>query len=109
MAERLEASPGSAATLVYFARGIDGLDSAQVTSVGDQLRKELSQHGLTVVDPVAEQLEEQSTREPFRIVTADLELLRRCHVVLMDMSIPSRNYVGCCCELVYAYLWHIPV
>jgi hypothetical protein len=26
----------------------------------------------------------------------------------MDMTIPDRNYIGCTCELTYAYLWQIP-
>jgi hypothetical protein len=49
-----------------------------------------------------------ATGDPARLVESDLGLLRRSDGVLMDMSIRNRNYIGCTCELTYAYLWHIP-
>jgi len=76
---------------------------------------EMAAVGLNVIDPIIE----ERNRRPIRngnikdrsrqLVDFDLSILRTCNGVLMDMSIPNRNYIGCTCELTYAYLWKIPV
>ena len=94
------------APLVYFARGVDGLSRPEVLAAGRRLAQVLLAHGVTVIDPVLElQCRQIDDRE---VVEHDLRFLRRSDAVFMDMSIPRRNYVGCCCELVYAHLWRIP-
>lgn len=108
MARRLVLGEREADPLIYFARGMEGLHHSQV-KVDSALREEFVRHRLTLVDPLAEQSVSESETAAFLTVRADLGLLRRCDGVLMDMSIAGRNYVGCCCELVYAYLWLIPV
>lgn len=104
---------------VYFARAVDGLDSDQVIRLGAEARQALEAVGLSMVDPVASepafndaQVDGAATVDasPFyrQVVEHDLAMLRGCDAVLMDMTIPYRTYVGCICEMIYAYLWNIP-
>jgi hypothetical protein len=101
-----------AVPLVYFARAVDGLDRVDVLTDGQVVAAELQQSGLRMMDPVEAWIravrEGSSTDDPALLVESDLRLLRRCDGMLMDMTIPDRNYIGCTCELTYAYLWHIP-
>lgn len=97
---------------VYFARAMDGLDSQNIIELAQEVEKELLCFNLYLVDPFQEVTvdrgEDGFEDNAERIVEADLALLRTVDAVLMDCSIPNRNYVGCICELVYAYLWDIP-
>jgi Nucleoside 2-deoxyribosyltransferase len=102
---------------VYFARAIDGQDSAATAALVVKVREELEQAGLTLVDPVEGEpsghREAAGPNSPMTdayraLVDHDLSVLRTCDAVLMDMTLPGRNYIGCVCELTYAYLWNIP-
>jgi len=104
---------------VYFARAVDGLDGEQVTRLAEEARQALEAVGLSMVDPVASEPafsgaevngEVAADRLQFyrQIVEHDLAMLRGCDAVLMDMTMPFRNYIGCICELIYAYMWNIP-
>ena len=99
---------------IYFARGIDDLDRLYCAAVAKEVDADLAAHGLRMVDPVARERDldligkDEATVARI-LVEFDLSLLRRCDGVLMDMTIPNRNYVGCTAELVYAHLWRIPV
>jgi nucleoside 2-deoxyribosyltransferase len=100
-------------TLIYFARGIDDLDRPTCATHSAVVGKELASHGLQMVDPVAREAclhlaGSDQAAVARALVEFDLSLLRRCDAVLMDMTIPNRNYVGCTAELVYAHLWRIP-
>ena len=100
-----------AAPVVYFARAVDGLDLADVLAAGKVVAAELQESGLRMTDPVevwTRAVRTAPVDDPALLVQSDLGLLRRCDGVLMDMSIPDRNYIGCTCELTYAYLWRIP-
>ncbi|WP_203790470.1 hypothetical protein [Paractinoplanes rishiriensis] len=99
------------APLVYFARAVDGLDRRAVLGAAKVVAAELEKSGLRMTDPVDAWMRSDRLRSPddhVLLVQSDLGLLRRCDGVLMDMSIPDRNYLGCTCELTYAYLWRIP-
>lgn len=100
------------APLVYFARAVDGLDRADVLAAARVVGAELEESGLQMTDPVELWLraarESPVPDDPAGLVKSDLGLLRRSDRVLMDMSIRDRAYIGCTCELTYAYLWHIP-
>ena len=98
---------GSSRPRVYFARGVDGLEWSAVLQCASLFRARLSGYSIELIDPVAEG-RKMGVRTYKEIVETDLDHLRSCNAVLMDMSIPNRNYIGCCCELVYASLWHIP-
>ena len=104
---------------VYFARAVDGLDADQTIGLAEVARQELATVGLSMVDPVASepvfreaQLDGTVVADPLQfcrqIVEHDLAILRGCDAVLMDMTIPSRNYIGCVCEMTYAHIWGIP-
>jgi hypothetical protein len=98
---------------IYFARGVDGLDLGQAMKEGRSVADELFRQGLLLVDPLRTEPVRNNSAMPMSrwyhdIVVHDLEVLRLCAGVLMDMTIPGRNYIGCSCELVYAYLWNIP-
>jgi hypothetical protein len=104
---------------VYFARAVDGLDSDRVIRLGEEAREALEAVGLSMVDPVASeptfrdaQVDGAVAVDPSRfyrqVVEHDLATLRGCDALLVDMSIPYRNYIGCICEMIYAYLWSIP-
>jgi nucleoside 2-deoxyribosyltransferase len=95
------------AVKVYYARGVEGLPSPLVTLRASRAQSRLKLLGIEVVDPVAHGRAAKLVRA-FDIVESDLHFLKQCDAVLMDMSIRDRNYVGCCCELVYAFMWGIP-
>jgi hypothetical protein len=99
---------------IYFARAIDGESEETRTTLASIVAAELAARNLRLVDPVATEpdvrdSQDTETIQKYRhIVDHDLSILRTCDAVLMDMSIPNRNYIGCVCELTYAYLWDIP-
>jgi hypothetical protein len=100
------------APLIYFARAVDGLDRAGVLADARVVAAELQEFGMQMTDPVEVWMraarKNPATDDPALLVQSDLGLLRRSDGVLMDMSIQDRNYIGCTCELTYAYLWRIP-
>jgi hypothetical protein len=103
----LESSPH-----IYFARAIDGEDLDTALSFASGLADELADLGLRMVDPVRTEprieVHVAGGRRYEAIVEHDLSILRRCDAVLMDMTKADRNYIGCICEMTYAYIWHIP-
>ncbi len=92
---------------VYYARGVEGLPWVRVSRRAAKVRNLLARHGIEILDPVALG-RARGLKTVKDIVESDLSELRRCDAVFMDMSLPNRNYVGCCCELVYAFTWGIP-
>ncbi len=100
---------------VYFARAMDELKEADILKLSKIVQHELSQYDLKMIDPYIESrafLQQQKIlldNQSKIIVDYDLGLLRKCDAVLMDLSIPLRSYIGCICELVYAFTWKIPV
>jgi hypothetical protein len=100
---------------VYFARAIDGRDPQFERHQAFTVGGELTAAGLTIVDPLIgePQSAPRDTADDnlvrYRaLVEHDLSILRTCDAVLMDMSLPNRNYIGCVCEMTYAYIWKIP-
>lgn len=100
---------------VYFARAIDGQNRQTIRALASTVARELEAVGLHMVDPtltepIASSGQQLASYANYHraIVDHDLSVLRTCHAVLMDMTIPNRNYIGCTCEMVYAYLWGIP-
>jgi hypothetical protein len=101
---------------IYFARAIDGEDDAARSELTSVVAAELASAGLSMVDPTEDDDLTGATRETnvdeserYRtIVEHDLSVLRSCHAVLMDISMPGRSYIGCICEMTYAHLWQIP-
>lgn len=96
---------------VYFARGVDGLNRSSVIRSAVVIGHRLARFGITLVDPLNSDhaLLRGDDLEAEEVVVNDLRVLGTCDAVLMDMTIPRRNYIGCNCELVYAFLWRKPV
>jgi hypothetical protein len=107
-------APSGRPPRIYFARAMDGIGETQIHSLADAVARDLEAHGFALVDPftaVPRLALMQELGDGFgdAIVKSDLALLQRSDGVLVDMSIPGRNYVGCVCEITYAFLWRIPV
>ncbi len=98
---------------VYYARAMDGVPKGEIQKQTDKVIKELSNYNIELVDPfieIEQNLADGTFQEIYRrIVEGDLSLLKTVDAILMDCSIPGRSYVGCICELVYAFLWGIPI
>jgi hypothetical protein len=98
---------------VYYARAVDELQIEAVFSEIRDVQATFSRYGFELVDPVASEPglsgESMTQRDRARvIVDHDLTLLRQCDAVLMEMTVPNRNYIGCISELVYSCIWQIP-
>lgn len=100
---------------VYYARAMDGLPSRAIQADADVIRQLLADAGMSMLDTylstgdVIESPLQSDSNISGLIVENDLALLRTADAVLMDLSIPNRSYVGCLCELVYAYQIGTPV
>jgi nucleoside 2-deoxyribosyltransferase len=98
---------------VYFASAIENLSLEEVQAHYAQVANLLESHGFQMTNRnIRDRYLPQScdsTAKTREIVENDLETLRRSDLLLVDYSIPNRNYVGCTCEIVYAYLWRKPV
>ncbi len=106
---------GPEAPLIYVARAVDNRPAPDVREVGETLRSRIREAGFAAVDPVASPfpstqvpMQENLEINDFGRVRSDLAWLRRSDALVIDMSLEDWSYVGCVCELVYAYLWEIP-
>jgi hypothetical protein len=113
--ERFVGSAGEAPSpRVYFARAIDGEDSATRLALASDVASELAAAGLLMVDPTVDDptgasATEAGTGKLYQVIVEhDLSVLKSCHAILMDISVPGRSYIGCICEMTYAYFWRIP-
>ena len=95
-------------TRVYFARAVDGRDWSHVTREAELFAQKALTYGLTVVDPVLSWGQPTAWTTASDLVNHDLGLLGESDVLLCDMTIACRNYIGCCFELAYAHAWRIP-
>ncbi|MEV6556470.1 hypothetical protein AB0M22_12195 [Nocardia sp. NPDC051756] len=100
---------------MYFARAMDGEPRDGILQTAAVVRKELRFIDAEMIDPfTASELPARdectdSVEFANRIVPDDLALLATADAILMDMTIPDRNYIGCSCELTYAHIMNIPV
>ena len=98
---------------VYFASGMENMSLEEVRARYLKTADLLESHGFEMVNRrVQERYFDQPCNSIERIrqvVEDDLKALRECDLLLVDYSIPDRNYVGSTCEIVYAHLWGKPV
>ena len=98
---------------VYFASAIESLSLKEVQAHYAQVANLLESRGFQMTNrDIQDYYLPQScdsTARTREVVENDLEILRQSDLLLVDYSIPNRNYVGCTCEIVYAYLWKKPV
>ncbi|MFC9439645.1 hypothetical protein [Nocardia sp. NPDC057030] len=109
------AQTGKSRFRVYFARAMDGETHDDILRTAAVVRAELRFIDAEMIDPFT--TTELSARDECtssaefaeRIVLDDLALLATADAILLDMTIPARNYIGCSCELAYAHTMNIPV
>jgi len=98
---------------VYFASAIENQSFDEVQARYVQVANLLESRGFQMTNRnIQDRYLQQSCDSVARmreVVEYDLETLRQSDLLLVDYSIPNRNYVGCTCEIVYAYLWRKPV
>ena len=101
---------------VYFARAMDGLSKPDILAHYAKVDKVLTGVGLRLVNPHQGEISlydpgsgSDANKEGRIIVEEDLGRLRQADILLVDLSIPGHNYIGCICEIVYAWLWQKPV
>lgn len=100
---------------VFIARAVDNR-GADVAPSGESLAARLTSAGFLAVDPVVQVLPHRATgsdsswySEDVGRVESNLQWLRRCDALVVDMQLPGWTYIGCVCELVYAYQWRMPI
>lgn len=93
-------------TRIYLARPIDGRNQTSIHEIVDRAKRDFPRPRFEIVDPVAE-YELKDRNDYPNVVTTELELLRSCNVILIDMSILNHTYIGCIGELIYAHLWNV--
>lgn len=99
---------------IYLALAMEGLQPHDIVAREEEFRALLQSLPVTVrttfdkSDFVRDSHEDDDARDR-RIVEADLDMLRRADLLLVDLSRENHTYVGCICEIVYAHLMRIPV
>lgn len=98
---------------VYFASAIENVSLEQVQAHYLNVSNLLESHGFEMVNQYVQGRYLRQPNESIArigdVIEDDLKALRQSDLLLVDYSIPNRNYVGCTCEIVYAYLWRKPV
>jgi hypothetical protein len=93
---------------IYIARPIDDLDTSGVWNIVTRARQDFPNPRFEVIDPMTigdiNQREENSYE---RVVDKQLQLLKSCDVILIDMSLSDHTYIGCVAEMVYAHIWEL--
>ena len=94
---------------IFFAHGIDDLTEKQILYNTKEITALLQELEFNVISgyennkslPKNCSLEEKSKI----IVEKDLSDLKESDLLLVDYSIPNRNYIGCTFEIAYAFFW----
>lgn len=94
---------------IFFAHGIDGLTDEEIINNTQKITallrkldfKVISGHTNNNLIPKGCSSQEKNKI----IVDNDLNDLKKCELLLVDYSIPNRNYVGCTFEMAYAFNW----
>ena len=84
--------------LVYYARAVDSRDWDEVQSERSRVIGILSAHGMEVINDFSDGF--TSDKE---LVESQLSNLRKCDILIADLSIPDYPYIGCIGEIIYAH------
>ncbi len=89
---------------VFFSRAMEGIDPDSVKAQEMEIAAALNSLGMSISNPFKKK-DERRTRISgiSEIVDDDLSILAASHIVLADLSIPGRSYVGALFELAHAY------
>jgi hypothetical protein len=93
---------------VYFGRALDLRDESSKMDAVESAREAVVALGLIFVDPVAELRGTEPIMSDEALVRWEIELLRQCDGLLVDLSIPGWQYIGTICEMVYARMANLP-
>lgn len=94
---------------IFFAYGMDDLTGKEIFDGTKKITALLRELNFDITsgrknDALVQ--ENCSLKEASKIIVEkDLDDLKKCDVLLVDYSIPDRNYVGCTFEMAYAYFW----
>lgn len=96
---------------IYFSTAIDFINPVEISKKFQAVESELRAAGfhlsnLSTAQSITSQRYEASPEE---VVQQALSLIRESDFVLLDLSLRNHTYIGCICEMVYAYLWQKPV
>jgi hypothetical protein len=102
--------------LVFLSSALDGIEMEKIKRRYTCAERELCALGHKLVNTFvyykrswARAKGNGSIRDVKEIVDSDLVTLRDADVLVVDISLPRHNYVGCICEMVYAKVWGISV
>ena len=93
---------------VYFAHAMDEIPASEVASTEEAYRELLTRIGATITNPYSRRVLDP-LHEAFDVVQRDFDALKSSNVVLVDLSLPDYQYVGCVFEMVEATYHDIPV
>ena len=93
---------------IYVARAIDDRDTSVIYDIVHRAQRDFSSPRFEVIDPMAiSYIEHRENSNYAHVLETQLQLLRSCDVILVDMSLPNHTYIGCVAELVYAHVWQL--
>lgn len=100
---------------VYFAHAMDLIDPQEIKKNINKFEKLIKKYGnveLINTYTISSSLK-RSELNPIEkakfVVTRDLELLKESNVLFVDYSRQNMNYIGCTCEIVYAFIYNKPI
>jgi len=98
---------------IFFSQAMDFVEKDIVINKYTKFCEILSNYKVEISTGIVD-IEFQNNNLDFKeisklIVEKDLEKIRQSDLLFVDMSIPNRNYIGCNCEIVYAYIEKIPI
>jgi hypothetical protein len=96
------------AVRIYVARPVDDLDRTEINGFVQHARRDFLKPRFEVIDPmIIGDIEQRDDSSYASVVDKQLQLLRSCDVILVDMSLPNHTYIGCIAEMVYAHIWEL--
>jgi hypothetical protein len=83
---------------VYYARAVDNRDWDEVQSERSRVLEIFARHGMEVINQFSNGF--TTDRE---LVDSQIANIRRCDILVADLSIPEHPYIGCIGEIIYAH------
>jgi len=96
---------GSLMLRIYFGHAMDDQHETAISARFDAVEALFRSSGMQIIHTWDGR---PSSGAATDVVRQDLLLMQTCDLVLLDMTLPGRNYVGCVGEMVYAHLAGLP-
>jgi hypothetical protein len=84
--------------LVYYARAVDSCDWNEVQASRQRVVDCFAQRGMEVINDFSNGFD--SDKE---LVESQIANIRRCDILVAQLTIPNHPYVGCIGEIIYAH------